>query len=62
MAAKLVPTGVAADAVGVDRRTLQRWVEDGVVTPTLKTPGGHARWDIEDLKRQLHELNKRDDE
>jgi predicted site-specific integrase-resolvase len=56
---KLVPTGVAADAIGVDRGTLHRWWRvDGIVTPTLVTAGGHARWDIDDLKRQLRERRK----
>jgi len=50
---RLLPTGEAAKAVGVDRTTLARWVSEGKVTPTWKTPGGHARWDVEDLKRQL---------
>lgn len=54
----LVPTADAAKAVGVDRRTLQKWVSKGWVTPTLTTAGGHHRWDIEDLKRQLRERER----
>ncbi|GAB2745064.1 hypothetical protein GCM10027174_18600 [Salinifilum aidingensis] len=48
-----VTTAQAAKAIGVDRRTLQRWASEGAVTPALVTPGGHHRWDVEDLKRQL---------
>jgi DNA-binding transcriptional MerR regulator len=55
MTSDLVPTGVAAKAIGVDRGTLVRWQRAGLVTPALVTPGGHARWDIEDLKRQLRD-------
>jgi hypothetical protein len=55
----LVPTGVAAKAIGVDRATLVRWWQAGTVEPVLVTPGGHARWDIADLKRQLRDLRDR---
>jgi DNA-binding transcriptional MerR regulator len=61
MPAKLVPTADAAKAVGVDRRTLQRWAKEGLVTPALTTPGGHARWDVDDLIRQLRERPPADD-
>jgi predicted site-specific integrase-resolvase len=49
----LVPTGDAAKAIGVGHSTLARWWQEGAVTPTLVTPGGHARWNIEDLREQL---------
>jgi predicted site-specific integrase-resolvase len=48
-----VTTRVAAKAIGVGVSTLQRWTARGLVTPALRTPGGQARWDIEDLKAQL---------
>jgi len=50
---KPVPTAVAAAAIGVARTTLARWWKDGLVVPALVTPGGHARWDVEDLRGQL---------
>ncbi len=57
----LLSTGAAAAAIGVARTTLHRWWhEDHIVTPTLITAGGHARWDIEDLRRQLRALRKPD--
>jgi predicted site-specific integrase-resolvase len=58
----LVPTDTAAKAIGVSRRSLVRWWKDGAVTPALVTPGGHARWDVEDLKRQLRESQPTDEE
>lgn len=58
---RLVPTGDAAKAIGVGRSTLARWWNDGVVKPALVTPGGHARWDVDDLKAQLDELRRRED-
>lgn len=51
--ASYVPTGDAAKAIGVAHSTLARWWKDGTVTPALVTAGGHARWDVEDLKAQL---------
>jgi DNA-binding transcriptional MerR regulator len=52
---KLVPTGDAAKEIGVARTTLARWWQHGLVEPALVTAGGHARWDVDDLKRQLRE-------
>lgn len=57
----LVPTAVAAKAIGVDRRTLSRWVTDGLVTPDVVTPGGHYRWDVDRLRRELTKVNRRAD-
>jgi DNA-binding transcriptional MerR regulator len=62
MAARLVPTGVAARELGVNVRTLQHWAAEGMVEPDLVTPGGHMRWDVERLRQQLRALReKRDD-
>jgi excisionase family DNA binding protein len=48
-----VTTAEAARRIGVGVSTLQRWAAQGVVTPAWRTPGGQARWDVEDLKAQL---------
>ncbi len=50
---RLVGTGAAAAAVGVDSATLWRWAKSGRVTPELRTAGGQLRWDIEHLRQQL---------
>jgi excisionase family DNA binding protein len=52
---RLVPTREAADEVSVSTATLLRWVKDGKITPTDATLGGHYRWDLDDLRRQLAE-------
>jgi excisionase family DNA binding protein len=49
----LLSTGEAAKRIGVARGTLARWRQEGRVTPTMTTAGGQARWDLDDLKRQL---------
>lgn len=51
----LVNTEEAARALNVHPVTLRRWAAAGSVTPADRTLGGHARWDIEDLQRQVRE-------
>lgn len=59
-----VTTPQAARALGVGVRSLQRWVRAGLVEPDFRTPGGHARWDVDRLRGELlriaHELQERD--
>ncbi|HWU12108.1 MAG TPA: MerR family transcriptional regulator [Streptomyces sp.] len=55
----LVSTGEAAKAIGVGRATLARWWSDGLVKPALVTAGGHGRWDVEQLRKDLAKLNER---
>lgn len=56
---RLISTGEAARALSVDRSTLARWQREGRVTPTRFTAGGHARWDLDDLERQVANLRPR---
>lgn len=53
MTKRYVATGEAADHVGVSTATLLRWVHDGLVKPATRTRGGHYRWDLAELQRQL---------
>ena len=50
---KLVSSNEAARAVGMNGATLNRAVKDRKLIPTVRTPGGHNRWDLDDLRRQL---------
>lgn len=52
-ARRLVGTGAAAAAIGVDPATLWRWEKDGRVAAELRTAGGQLRWDVDRLRRQL---------
>jgi excisionase family DNA binding protein len=52
-----VTTGKAAEALGVSLTTLQRWAHQGLVTPALRTAGGHFRWDLDDLRGQLRAMD-----
>lgn len=53
MTSSYVTTGAAAKALGVASTTLQRWAHAGLVNPAMRTPGGHFRWDLDDLRKQL---------
>lgn len=52
---RLVSSTRAAAELGVDPTTVWRWYKSGRVRPALITPGGHLRWDMPDLRRQLAE-------
>jgi DNA-binding transcriptional MerR regulator len=53
--AKLLTTAQAAARLGIDRRTLARYAQQKLLTPTLVLPSGHLRWDMADIRRQLRE-------
>jgi predicted site-specific integrase-resolvase len=59
--AKLVPTGVLACELGVDVRTLQRWVKAKLLTPDLVTPGGHMRRNVGRVRAELQAMRERDE-
>jgi len=59
---KYVTTGQAARELGVSERSLRQWAADGVLEPDYRTPGGHARWDVERLRFEMRAgLRRRDD-
>jgi DNA-binding transcriptional MerR regulator len=51
---KLVSSSVAARELGVHYSALSRWAAEGRITPASRTAGGHFRWDLAELRRQLH--------
>lgn len=55
--ARHVTTGVAAHEIGVSPATLTRWAAAGKVQPAERTQGGHYRWNLVSLRRQLRRLN-----
>nr|WP_222131891.1 MerR family DNA-binding transcriptional regulator [Pseudonocardia sp. C8] len=58
----MIRTAEAAKALGVDPATLSRWAKAGIVKPATRTAGGQARWDLDDLRRQLDERNAQAEE
>jgi DNA-binding transcriptional MerR regulator len=58
----LVRTAEAARALSIDPSTLSRWAKAGIVKPAIRTAGGQARWDLDELRRQVDEhLEQRGD-
>jgi DNA-binding transcriptional MerR regulator len=55
VASEYLSTGAAAAELGVTPTTLLDWLAKGIVTPAQRTAGGHYRWRIDDLRRQLAE-------
>lgn len=53
-------TGEVARALEVSPTTVQRWVKNYGITPAFITGGGHMRWDLDDLRRQLRKLHRTD--
>ncbi|MCH6165159.1 MerR family DNA-binding transcriptional regulator [Pseudonocardia alaniniphila] len=53
---ELVHTSEAAKALGISARSIARWAAEGKIVPNLRTPGGHMRWDVEGLRKQLYAL------
>lgn len=59
-AVAMLTNGEAARELGIGASTLAHWIADGKVTPTFTTAGGHARWELADLRRQVDEWRKRE--
>jgi DNA-binding transcriptional MerR regulator len=57
----LVTTRELARAIGLSERTIQRYRAEGLITPEIESKGGHARWDIESVKRQLRAMRQREE-
>lgn len=45
-----------ARELGLSDRTVQRYRRAGLLVPEVVSPGGHARWSVEKVRRQLREL------
>ncbi|MBB5153510.1 helix-turn-helix domain-containing protein [Saccharopolyspora phatthalungensis] len=56
---RLLTSSQLADELGVSRRSVARYVQAGILVPELFTPGGQARFDLEDSKRQLREYTRK---
>lgn len=49
----LLPIGRAADAVGVSRSTLWRYIRAGHIEPHARTHGGHLRFRAKQLAAEI---------
>ena len=55
----LLTSAELARRLHVSVRTVQSWVEKGILTPTLVLPGGARRYRMSDAERQLREDQER---
>lgn len=58
--ARHITTGEAAHALDVVPSTLLRWMHEGAVTPAGRTRGGHYRWDLDQLRRDVATLDEQE--
>jgi DNA-binding transcriptional MerR regulator len=58
---RLVTTRELARQIGLSERTIQRYRAEGLITPEIESKGGHARWDVESVKRQLRAMRQKDE-
>jgi predicted site-specific integrase-resolvase len=54
----LLTTAETARLLGIHPRTLTKYVRQGKVKPTMRLPSGQMRWDLDDVRRQLAELDQ----
>lgn len=57
--ATYLSTGQLADALGVDIRTVRRWIELYNLRWHHRTMGGHFRWVLADVEAALEERHPR---
>ena len=50
---KIVSIGKIAESLGVCVQTVRRWHREGKLLPSLTTPYGHRRYDIDRVKEQF---------
>jgi len=53
--ADLINTNELAQQLGVAASTVRYYRSAGRISPARQTPGGHARWSLEQVRRQLAE-------
>lgn len=51
----LLTTSQVAKRYKVDPSAVRKWVADGKLTPAVKTPGGHYRFDVATLDALIGE-------
>jgi DNA-binding transcriptional MerR regulator len=53
---RLVSTAELARALGLAARTIQKYRQDGILTPDMESAGGHARWNVERVREELRRI------
>jgi DNA-binding transcriptional MerR regulator len=56
----LMTSSELADALGLTARTIQRYRKRGDLVPAEVSLGGHARWDLDDVREQIKKLREKE--
>lgn len=48
--------------LGLSPRTIQRYRQEKLITPTEVSIGGHARWDVDEVREQIKKLRQQPDD
>lgn len=59
---QVVTTGALAKELGVSTAAIHKWALAEWITPEFTTPGGHYRWNAENVREQLRRRRRRDDD
>ncbi len=57
----LMTTSEAAVLLGKSKRTLERWIRSGQVSPPAKAANGYYYWPVAELHRLKHEHGSQDE-
>lgn len=55
---KIVSAAAVAEQLGIAGSTVRQYVREGRIPVALKTPGGHARFDLDDVREALASDNE----
>lgn len=53
---RLLSSGELAKELGISRRSISRFADEGLISIALVTPGGKYRFDLETVRAELREL------
>ncbi|MGI8310559.1 helix-turn-helix domain-containing protein [Saccharopolyspora hattusasensis] len=53
---RLLSSGELAKELGISRRSISRYADEGLISIALVTPGGKYRFDLETVREELRKL------
>ncbi|WP_461145137.1 helix-turn-helix domain-containing protein [Salinifilum aidingensis] len=56
MSKRLMSSGELADELGLSRRSISRYADEGLISIALVTPGGRYRFDLDVVSEELRQL------
>ncbi|MHA6802891.1 helix-turn-helix domain-containing protein [Salinifilum ghardaiensis] len=56
MSKRLMSSGELADELGLSRRSISRYADEGLISIALVTPGGRYRFDLDVVSEELRRL------